>query len=204
MSDDPYAFAGTEADDRRIQLPLVRYFHRDDVVADLGCGRGVFLELLRRRGAQGLGVDLSNAAVEACRAKGFLIEQGDALAFLATHSADLDGVFASHIIEHLSGEQAGSLVQSAHDALKAGGYLVLVTPNPADVRVITETFWLDSTHVRPYPLPLLQHWLEAVGFDVVEAYTSSGLPMRAKHCVTPSATTSRSFCLAAISGLPIP
>jgi SAM-dependent methyltransferase len=180
MNDDPFAFAGTEADDRRIQQPLARYFGRGDVVADLGCGRGVFLQLLRQRGATGIGVDTSSQAVEACRAKGFVIEQNDALRFLATRGGDLDGVFASHIIEHLPVDQAATFGPLAHGALKPGGYVVLVTPNPADVRVITETFWLDSSHVRPYPLPLLERWFEAAGFEVVEAYTSSGLPMRAR------------------------
>ena len=37
-----------------------------------------------------------------------------------------------------------------------GGKLVVVTPNVADLWTMTEAFWLDLTHIRPYPLPLLR------------------------------------------------
>ena len=106
-------------------------------MADLGCGRGTFLELLRQRGATGLGVDLSDEAVGLSRAKGFAIEQQDAIDFLTSRENELDGVFASHIVEHLPIDRAVMLVPAAHVALKAGGYMIVVTPNPADLRVIT-------------------------------------------------------------------
>ena len=32
---------------------------------------------------------------------------------------------------------------------------------------MTERFWLDTTHVRPYPLKLLRAMLEHMGFEVV-------------------------------------
>ena len=174
---DPFAFGGLEVDTRSIQAPFARYFKRGDLVADLGCGRGTFLELLKQRGVSGLGVDLSDEAVEASRAKGFAIEQQDAIDFLGGRDNDLDGVFASHIVEHLPIDRAVTLVPAAHQALKPGGYLIVVTPNPADVTVITETFWLDPSHIRPYPLALVRQWFTAAGFDVVEARTTSGVPL---------------------------
>ena len=111
------------------------------------------------------------------RAKGFAIEQQDAIDFLTSRENELDGVFASHIVEHLPIDRAVMLVPAAHVALKAGGYMIVVTPNPADLRVITETFWLDPNHVRPYPLALVRRWFIAAGFDIVEARTTSGVPL---------------------------
>jgi hypothetical protein len=43
---------------------------------------------------------------------------------------------------------------------------LLVTPNPADLTIMSEIFWLDPTHVRPYPTPLLEKMLRAIGFEI--------------------------------------
>ena len=50
-------------------------------------------------------------------------------------------------------------------ALKAGGLLILITPNTKDLGVITENFWLDITHQRPYPLKLLRKMLADAGLS---------------------------------------
>lgn len=55
-------------------------------------------------------------------------------------------------------------------ALAPGGRAVLVTPDPTNLVVITEVFWLDPTHVRPWPRPLLEALGRAAGLTVVESY----------------------------------
>jgi hypothetical protein len=61
----------------------------------------------------------------------------------------------------------------------SGGVLVIVTPNPRDLGVLGETFWLDPTHVRLYPVALLASMFEAAGFNVVDRGTfHGGLPKR--------------------------
>ena len=59
---------------------------------------------------------------------------------------------------------AQQFLVSAQAALRPKGLLVLVTPNSLDLRVIGEYFWLDTTHVRPYPLGLLRSMLSQAGF----------------------------------------
>jgi hypothetical protein len=49
-----------------------------------------------------------------------------------------------------------------------GGRFVIVTPNMVDYRTLTELFWLDTTHVRPYPPRLVAAMLERHGFVVDE------------------------------------
>jgi hypothetical protein len=53
--------------------------------------------------------------------------------------------------------------------LKPRGKLVIITPNPENLQVITCTFWLDLTHRRPYPLMLLKALLEESGFKIEDA-----------------------------------
>jgi ubiquinone/menaquinone biosynthesis C-methylase UbiE len=50
--------------------------------------------------------------------------------------------------------------------LKPGSRLIIITPNSKDLRT-TERFWLDVSHVRPYPEKLLVPLLEREGFTVL-------------------------------------
>jgi SAM-dependent methyltransferase len=162
-----YEFGSSEEVVRKIQQPLVRFFAGAAPVLDIGCGRGVFLELLRSAGIQALGLDSSSEALDFCREKGLNFCREDARSFLAGRENEFGGVFCSHVIEHLDYEQATCLVRSCYRALKAGGTLVMVTPNPEDLSIISEIFWLDPTHVRPYPLKLLKSMLRSAGFQVM-------------------------------------
>ena len=58
------------------------------------------------------------------------------------------------------------LIALCYERLEPGGTLVIVTPNPADLKVITHYFWMDLTHVRPYPGVLLEEMLQHVGFSI--------------------------------------
>jgi predicted TPR repeat methyltransferase len=135
----------------------------DGPVADLGCGRGYFLEALRDRGVTVVGVDLADEAVAHSRGLGFEITKAEALEFLAG-TRGLRGIFASHLIEHLAPETADEMLARAFDALAPGGTIVIVTPNLRDIDVATEIFWLDLTHVRPFPPALVRSMLDAHGF----------------------------------------
>jgi 2-polyprenyl-3-methyl-5-hydroxy-6-metoxy-1,4-benzoquinol methylase len=163
---------------RRVQARFVQYFAQCQSVLDLGCGRGVFLELLRESRIMAQGVDLSKDAVAACRAKGFRIVQEDVLTFLAREESVWDGIFCSHLIEHFPYVQAVSLLRGCHKVLAPGGILVVVTPNSLDLRVMTEILWLDPSHMRPYPLPLLVEMLAEAGVSVQETGTFSGAGWR--------------------------
>lgn len=164
-----YEFGGTEETVKRVQSRYVKYFRDSSPVLDIGCGRSVFLELLASAGIQAVGIDSSEEAVAYSREKGFAVESGDVLAFLAQSPPRFGGIFCSHVIEHMEYQQAMELLSLCHRALRPGGTLLLLTPNPQDIGVISEVFWLDPTHVRPYPKQLLQSMLKNNGFQITEA-----------------------------------
>ena len=131
-----YEFGVTEDLVRRIQKRFVEHFRGCGPVLDIGCGRGVFVELLTAAGIKAIGLDHSQEAITACEAKGL-----------------------------------------------PRAKLLLITPNPEDLSVIAEIFWLDPTHVRPYPRKLLRAMLDAVGFQILldEQYLGSWKMVGRRH-----------------------
>jgi SAM-dependent methyltransferase len=97
---------------------------------------------------------------------GYDVSRSDILDFLKTNSG-FDGIMASQIIEHLNGPSAEELIERCFDALRPGGILAIVTPNPENLTALTRTFWLDPTHVRMYPLDLLTELLKSAGFEIL-------------------------------------
>jgi O-antigen chain-terminating methyltransferase len=59
-------------------------------------------------------------------------------------------------------------VAQALRVLKPGGLLIMETPNPENLVVATRNFYLDPTHQRPIPSPLLAFVAEHAGFARVK------------------------------------
>ncbi len=164
-----YEFGGSEDTIRRIQKPFVEFFRNSAPVLDIGCGRGTFLQLLSDAGIEACGIDHSEEALAACRQKGFSVRQQDAKSYLSAEPGRFGGIFCSHVIEHMSYEDALAFIDLCYRALRPGGLLLLVTPNPEDICIMSDIFWLDPTHVRPYPKLLLQAMMESAGFRMLLA-----------------------------------
>lgn len=139
-------------------------------VLDLGCGSGVFLELVRETGRSGVGVELADEAVQIARGKGLNIVQDQVLHFLETQpAASYGAIYCAHLIEHLVPADAVCLLAECSRVLVPNGRLIVITPNPVSLYVISETFWLDPTHVRPYPAPLLERMMLRAGFKLLSS-----------------------------------
>lgn len=163
---EAYEFADV-ADVHKTQKRFVAFFRKGDLVLDIGCGRGIFMSLLKEAGCVPVGIDILPEAVEICKKAGQEAYCADLFSFLPDKKDQYNGIFASHIIEHLPVARVHEFIQYCYEALKPDGILLLVTPNFRDLRVVTEVFWLDLTHVRPYPLPLLRSLTAAHGFTTL-------------------------------------
>jgi len=136
-------------------------------VFDAGCGRGELLRLLRAEGIPAVGVDSNPVSVLALRAEGLAAEEGDAIARLeARPPASLGAVTAFQLVEHWPPAGVFRFLQAARRALAPGGVLVAETIN-ADSLSALRAFYLDPTHVRPWPPDALRFLAEAAGFAAV-------------------------------------
>lgn len=145
-------------------LPL-KDIYADCPVFDIGCGRGEWLELMKREGFDPMGVDLDDGMLEACEALGLPAQKGDALqALQALPDASQVVVSGFHIAEHVPFPVLGELVHEALRVLRPGGVLILETPNAENVMVGTNNFYLDPTHDQPIPNLLMSFLIEHTGF----------------------------------------
>jgi 2-polyprenyl-3-methyl-5-hydroxy-6-metoxy-1,4-benzoquinol methylase len=182
-----YEFGGSIEHLRKLQRKFLKYFPPRSTVVDLGCGRGVFLELLAENGIKALGVDSNGAVVQFCKSRGITdVYSEDIIEFLRGKVELYDGIFCSHVIEHLDYSSAVSLLHLCGQALKPNGVMVLVTPNPLDITVMGDIYWLDPSHVRPYPASLLKSMLHKEALIVREIGYFRGVDgarLRARHIV---------------------
>ncbi|MFQ5719978.1 MAG: class I SAM-dependent methyltransferase [Acidobacteriota bacterium] len=139
---------------------------------DIGCGVGDLLSAARRRGWQVTGIEAASVAARQARAAagGETIE-GDAArclepqpdAGLAALAGPFDLVVLRDVLGHLAA--AGAVLRGAVSRLRAGGHLVVRTPNhhAGVFRVARSIGWLrDASGVLHLPAQVLHIDREAV------------------------------------------
>ncbi len=146
-------------------------------VVDLGCGRGELLEMLRDAGVSAYGVDTEPDFVDLVAEKGLEIHREDAVAHVeGLAPGEVDGIVASHVVEHMPPAAVARLVGGAAAALEEGGVLILETPNPESLLAGSINFHRDPTHLRPVHPDTLAFLCESAGFAQVEILRLSPVP----------------------------
>ncbi len=134
-------------------------------IIDLGSGRGEWLELLTENGWPAKGIDSNESMASACNERGLNVEVNDAVTALQQmESNTLAAVTGFHIAEHIPFDELVTLIQEIHRALLPGGGLILETPNPENLTVGLWSFYLDPTHQKPLPPPLLHFVATDTGY----------------------------------------
>lgn len=144
---------------------------------DLGCGRGEWVQLLTGLGHPAIGVDSNPAMLQQAETTGAEVYCDDIFTFLADQPpAQYALVSSFQVVEHLPPAQLLQLLQHAWRVLRPGGMVILETPNPENLQVAAYSFWMDPTHQRPLPPPLLLHMAQHVGFVECHIQRSSPWP----------------------------
>jgi O-antigen chain-terminating methyltransferase len=162
-------FRGTEEYVKAGQQIYLPYFRACRDVLDIGSGRGEFLEMMRANGVPAKGIDLDPESVATCRHKGLNAEVADLFVYLENlPEAALDGIFCSQVVEHLPPHRLPEMVRLCASRLQRNGVIAIETPNPECLAIFATHFYLDPTHQRPVPHPLLAFYLEEFGVGNIE------------------------------------
>jgi SAM-dependent methyltransferase len=109
---------------------LARYLWLQNArILDIGCGGGLFLSLLKQRGAQVTGIELSDSRAQYAKAKhGLQIDKHpvESEYWQNGYAQHFDAVTLWDVIEHVNYPQ--QTLQCAANVLKENGYLLIDTP----------------------------------------------------------------------------
>ena len=167
-------FRGTPEDIKkqfRFYLPYIRQACNEPnaLVLDLGCGRGEWLQLLKDENINAQGVDTNQIFLMRCRELGLTVEEQDVLSYLsAVKSNSISAITGFHIIEHLEFGYLVRLLAEVMRVLKPAGLVLFETPNPENVLVGSNFFYIDPSHRHPLPSQLMELLFETRGFDRIE------------------------------------
>jgi len=133
--------------------PALRLAKPGARVLEIGCGSGVFVELLGARGCEVHAMDASPEALRlaAERSPRAVFHEGvlEAQRFPAAH---FDVIWSFHVLEHV--EDPSAFLAEARRILKPGGVLLLRVPNAGSLEAA-----LSGTHWFHFDWPFhLAHW----------------------------------------------
>lgn len=134
-------------------------------VLDAGCGWGVVLEALERRGYDAAGMDVSRKALERLDRPGRTLFQADLTRPLPAAAGGFDAVLALDVVEHLDDDRAA--VARLGALARPGG--VVVVSAPALPELFTE-FDAVQGHRRRYLPDSLRAAFEGSGLAVERVF----------------------------------
>ncbi len=181
------ALRGSEAHVREDVADYVRRAADHQPVLDVGCGRGEFLAACRDAGITARGVDTNERSVADLKQRGFDVAlAGVPECFAAIGDGALGTVAAMHVVEHLPAEALFALFRDSARVLRAGGLLMIETPNAESLAVSASDFWRDPTHLAPRHAAALTVLAREHGFEIEEVRAVHELPEGTRIPILPA------------------
>lgn len=146
------------------QARFLKYLENSERIADLGCGDGVFLELVKERHPEKyiLGVDSNPELVSACKDRDLNVKKTDVLTFMKTEGRKYDAFVMLDLLEHLDFGKNVDIFRSVPE----GAILIIKTPNINSA--LGHQFYLQCPgHVAPYSPFTIGKMLERSGFEKI-------------------------------------
>ena len=153
-------------------------------VLDLGCGAGRFVAALRAAGADPIGVEIAEAALERARRNvpGADLRAIEADGSLPLEHASVDLVWCSEVLEHVA--DTAHVLLEARRVLRAGGRLLVTVPFHGRVKAsLIGLLRFDAhfdplgQHLRFYTARSLAATLREAGFEDVRVRPWGGPPL---------------------------
>jgi ubiquinone/menaquinone biosynthesis C-methylase UbiE len=116
-------------------------FFKEKKTIDIGCGEG---EFTARAPKYVTGIDMNPDAIQRMKQKGLNAMVGSAMK-LPFADNSFEGAYCRNIIEHLSIEDAISMLCEMERVVCPGGTIMVAS------EVVTKRFWDTFGHTKPYP-----------------------------------------------------
>jgi SAM-dependent methyltransferase len=166
---------------RAMLLSAVRPGER---VLDLGCGAGRFVAALREAGAEPIGVEIAQAALDraARNASGADLRLVEPDGSLPLDHASVDVVWCSEVLEHVT--DTAHVLLEVRRVLRPGGRLLVTVPFHGRVKgALLALLRFDAhfdplgQHLRFYTAGSLSETLRHAGFEDVDVRAWGGPPL---------------------------
>jgi SAM-dependent methyltransferase len=142
---------------------VARWFEDRHKILDVGCGTGVFLDQMARKGLLAEGIDSNVASIRYAESLGLNVRCVDVREGLRTVHAEYDAIHCAHFVEHMTPAELAETMGFVYRALEPGGRAVFVFPDPESIRSQLLGFWRDPTHVRFYHPDIVESMARAAG-----------------------------------------
>lgn len=147
---------------------IKRYVRRGSIL-DIGCGRGLFLDIMRKDGWTVTGAEFSeDAALDVAATYNIPVVAGEPSGW-GFKDGSFDVITISHVLEHL--HYPARMVEQCRRLLRPGGLLVCATPNIAGLQAAAGKggwFHLDiPCHVHHFSEMGLAQLLRRHSFTIV-------------------------------------
>lgn len=150
-------------------------FPKGAKILDAGCAYGRDVEILKKRGFDVVGVDLSRNMIAEAKKRvptaAFYISDVRGLPF---QDSVFDVVLCNAVLMHLEKKEMGKALKELHRVLKKGGKLLL-----CDKEGTGEGIKIDEPGIQRYcayfTLPEMSEYLEQSGFTILHAWIGRDL-----------------------------
>ncbi|MBN1552657.1 class I SAM-dependent methyltransferase [bacterium] len=157
-------------------------------VLELGCATGYVSQLMRQNNCTVTGIELDpEAAAEASKhCQRVIVGDLNETSLLNSLDQTYDVIVAGDILEHLIDPE--TILDTLHDHLKPGGYILVSMPNIAFWRMRLDLLMgrfeyqefglLDKTHLRFYTVKTFYALARKTGYDVQHTHINdAGFPL---------------------------
>ncbi len=156
----------------------MQYFHKklDEItkykkkgsLLEIGCGRGLFLEIAKKKKWCVFGIDLSREAVKICNKNQLNVKYGT-LGTVKLKSKKFDVIAAFQLIEHV--DDPTKLLQKISEKQNKGGVLMITTPNRKGILAsLSGKYWYDyynKEHLYFFTQRVLEEMVVNAGYEIL-------------------------------------
>lgn len=120
-----------------------KFFDKEDVVVDVACGYGEFINNINCR--KKIAVDVNQDTIKKLKKEvKFLLCPSTKMSLIKDNS--VDKIFVSNFFEHISKDQIILTINEFKRILKSKGQVLILQPN---IRFLASDFWMFFDHITP-------------------------------------------------------